>query len=119
MLTAFYAILHEKQEQLVRLKTCKANLESVQDEFFYNEKICSYPELSPYSWHGTLAAKFEDIRLGGFLTSYIDLENRQLNEVISLVDNKISEIELEIEALKQRIGYLEEQARREKEKQTK
>ncbi|WP_158555844.1 YwqH-like family protein [Peribacillus glennii] len=116
MLAYLYERLREKQEHLVRLYACKANLEGAQDEFISYEKTCTEPELSAETWQGKWATEFQDIRNDGILLQYKNLAHQQLNHSITSVEAAITETKLEIENIRNQIEAAEEQARREREK---
>lgn len=65
------------------------------------------PDLSSNTWHGTLATRFHEIRLEGMRQSYLDIEIEQFSKVFTDLDNKIQQIQSEINSTNQTIANLE------------
>ncbi|MDL4842649.1 YwqH-like family protein [Aquibacillus rhizosphaerae] len=105
----YYRLLSEKREQLSRLHTCNSQLQVKRNEFNSNRSLIVNPELSSFTWEGSLARKFNDIRHDGMLHYYTDIKTNQLGEVFSSLDSKIQSIREEIRSINQTIAYLEQQ----------
>ncbi|WP_180954480.1 DUF5082 family protein [Bacillus sp. V5-8f] len=116
MFAYLYERLREKQEHLVRLKTCKTKLEGSQDEFMSYERMSREPALTVETWHGKWATEFEDIRNNGILMQYKQLAYQQLNNSITAVEAAIVDTKLEIENIKNQIEAAEDRERRKREK---
>lgn len=92
--------LSNKQNDLERLRDCKRELKAYQQEFREYERFCVSPDLSAKTWQGKLAQAFDELRNDGILVSYQNLENTQLNHIITLLSQKIQDIESELSSLK-------------------
>ncbi|MGM8366785.1 YwqH-like family protein [Virgibacillus sp. W0181] len=90
----------QKREELERLERVFRNLERCQNELQQHEQLCLSPELTPNSWHGQLAADFQNLRKSLLQMSYQALTNNQL-------EDSLSKIAAKIESLKQTIINLE------------
>ncbi|WP_332651310.1 YwqH-like family protein [Lysinibacillus sp. 54212] len=115
-LTYYYALLQKKQSDLQRLQTCNGQLTSKQGEFFNNAYLMTEPELTATTWQGQLASQFDNIRIGGILASFEEIQGSQFNQVFSVLSSKMAEIAMEIESIKQTIARLEAEAARERAK---
>ncbi|MFC4025268.1 DUF5082 family protein [Oceanobacillus longus] len=102
----YYGLLREKREQLQRLQDCQSKLQGYKQEFSSFIGPIMNPELSTFTWQGTLAKKFEEIRMEGMLHSYTDIENNQFNEVFSMLSNKMQHLRSEIQSIEQTIVRL-------------
>ncbi|NYF23595.1 DUF5082 family protein [Sporosarcina sp. JAI121] len=111
MLAYYYAQVKKKQEEIIRLNACRASLQGKQSEFQANEQKCLQPELSTSTWHGTLAAAFQDIREAGIHAPYLEITGAQFTKVFNAIDDKIIALQAEIVSLQQTIARLEAEAR--------
>ncbi|WP_054950340.1 YwqH-like family protein [Numidum massiliense] len=100
-----------KEEQLARLKTCHAKLKMTQQEFIRYKNWCTHPSLSSYTWQGSLAEQFDQMRESNIVRSYEDIADRQLKNVMQMVLNRTTQLEEEIVSLKESILSLEAQSR--------
>ncbi|RIW38952.1 DUF5082 domain-containing protein [Bacillus salacetis] len=107
----YYGLLREKRDQLQRLQDCSSKLHGNQQEFSSYRETITDPELSTYTWQGTLANKFDEIRLGGMLHYFTDIETAQFSEVFSALNSKIQSIQSEIQAIEHTIQRLEAEER--------
>ena len=105
-LAFYYALLAKKQSDLHRLETCGNKLQSKQGEFTNNQILMTEPSLSTTTWHGNWAQTFDDIRVNGVLTSYIEIETTQFSATFQALAAKIREIKEDIERIKQIIAQL-------------
>ena len=112
-LSWLYARLQEKQEHLARLNTCNSQLNGCQSEFNSQKYLCIDPPLAVHTWQGSLANEFEQIREGGIQVAYQDIQTNQFNRVFQVIEDKITEIQLEISSIKHDIAV--EKARIERE----
>ncbi|MDP4552889.1 DUF5082 family protein [Alkalihalobacillus macyae] len=87
--------LTEKNEQLARLQTCVSKLNQLQDEFIHNRYLVDDPELTPSTWHGTLANSFNDIR-EDMKEAYNDLSTSQINTSRTTLEDKMTSLRIEI-----------------------
>jgi len=101
------ALLREKQQHLQRLQDCQSQLRGKQQEFASFRASVTRPELSSFTWQGTLANRFEDIRTNGMLHYYSEMEQSQFSSIFSGIENKIQQLHREINSLKQTIASLE------------
>jgi len=101
------ALLREKQQHLQRLQECQGKLRGKQQEFASFKTSVTRPELSSFTWQGTLANRFEDIRTNGMLHYYSEMEQSQFSSIFSGIENKIQQLHREINSLKQTIASLE------------
>ncbi|WP_282138430.1 YwqH-like family protein [Rossellomorea aquimaris] len=106
----YYGLLREKREQLQRLQTCQSKLQGNKQEFSSYRESITNPELSAFTWQGTLANKFDEIRFEGMLHYFTDIENNQFSEVFSMLSSKMQTIRSEIQAIEQTIHRLESEA---------
>lgn len=107
----YYGLLREKREHLQRLQECQSRLRANKHEFSSYRESITNPELSAFTWQGTLANKFDEIRLEGMLHYFTDIENNQFSEVFSLLSSKMQTISSEIQAIEQTIHRLESEAK--------
>ncbi|MCA0993821.1 YwqH-like family protein [Guptibacillus hwajinpoensis] len=96
--------LAEKREQLARLETCTRKLDSIQDEFIHNRHLVDDPELTPSTWHGTLADSFKNIR-DDMKEAYNDISTSQLNSVQSTLEDKVTRLRIEIGMIESSISH--------------
>lgn len=106
-LSALYAQLRLKQEQLLRMKQCKTSLTACRQDFFSYEYICLKPEVTSVTWQGNLAEKFDDLRENGMSQAYLQIENEQFEHIFEAVDNKIDQLIAEIATLEAAIAAAE------------
>ncbi|MBM7608893.1 hypothetical protein JOD29_002159 [Lysinibacillus composti] len=106
-LAYWYALLHKKQNDLSRLQTCNGQLSGKQSEFSSNQHLMTEPELTQATWKGTLATRFDDIRIDGILASYQEIQTTQFTNVFSTLSNKMEQIRREIESIRATIARLE------------
>ncbi|KAA0566059.1 DUF5082 domain-containing protein [Bacillus sp. CH30_1T] len=106
----YYGLLWEKREQLQRLQECQSKLQGNKQEFSSYRESITKPELSAFTWQGTLASKFDEIRLEGMLHYFTEIENNQFSEVFSMLSSKMHTIRSEIQAIEQTIHRLESEA---------
>ncbi|HZH61337.1 MAG TPA: DUF5082 family protein [Metabacillus sp.] len=103
----YYGLLRKKQEQLHRLQDCQSQLQGIKQEYLnFNNSVIT-PELTSTTWQGSLADKFEVIRIEGIFRSYQDLESTQLSNVFSTINSKMSSLKSEIVSLQKTIHFLE------------
>jgi archaellum component FlaC len=106
----YYGVLREKREHLQRLQECQSKLQGNKQEFASYRESITNPELSAFTWQGTLANKFDEIRLEGILHYFTDIENNQFSEVLSMLSSKMQTIRSEIQAIEHTIHRLESEA---------
>jgi len=106
-LAYWYALLQKKQSDLRRLESCEGKLTGKQSEFSSNAYLMTEPVLTATTWKGTLATKFDDIRIDGILASYQEIQTTQFNNVFTTLSNKIQQIKQEIESILATIAQLE------------
>ncbi|WP_113926839.1 DUF5082 family protein [Bacillus sp. P14.5] len=107
----YYGLLREKRDQLQRLQDCSSKLQGNQQEFsVYRERITN-PELSASTWRGSLADKFDEIRLQGMLHYFTDIETTQFSEVFSMLNSKMQSLNYEIQAVEYTIDRLQAEER--------
>ncbi|WP_370014282.1 DUF5082 family protein [Peribacillus sp. B2I2] len=99
--------------QLQRLKNCYSQLQGMKQEFSSYRMSLKSPELSAFTWHGSLATKFEYIRNEGMFHYYQDIEFQLIN-IFSTIDSKMQFLHSEITSIKQTIALLELQLAEEK-----
>ncbi|QIW79084.1 YwqH-like family protein [Bacillus tequilensis] len=104
-----------KKENLEDLKACKTNLKNIQQEFLESKDKITEPALSSDTWQGSLANKFEFIR-DEINTEYQDLKGKQLNEVITKIEDKINTLIDDIDGLKNQITSIEKEIEKQKNK---
>ncbi|KMJ60391.1 hypothetical protein AB685_06170 [Bacillus sp. LL01] len=108
MSIAYYnALLREKQLHLQRLQSCQSQLRGKQQEFASFRASVTRPDLSSFTWQGTLANRFEDIRTNGMLHYFNDMEQSQFSAIFSGIEIKIQQLHREISSIKQTIASLE------------
>jgi prefoldin subunit 5 len=107
----YYGLLREKREQFQRLQDCSSKLRKNQQEFSSYRETITNPELSAFTWQGTLANQFDEIRLKGMLHYFTDIETTQFSEVFSELDSKIQSLQSEIQAIEHTIQRLEAEER--------
>lgn len=95
--------LHEKREQIVRLRNSHSSLNALQSEFLQHQTSVTAPDLTPTTWQGTLANAFTEIR-EDMLLSYKDLSHNQMDTVISTIEDKIASLRTEIQSLETSIA---------------
>jgi hypothetical protein len=110
-----YSQLRLKQEQLDRLHRCETKLNQCIQEFAQYEFLCIEPSLSPDTWNGSLANQFNEIRTENIQSSYRDIEHRQFNSILQLLNEKMNQIQEEITSLKHSISSMETELSREQE----
>ncbi|MBM7704394.1 YwqH-like family protein [Metabacillus iocasae] len=103
----YYGLLREKQEQFQRLQNCHNQLQEIKQEFWSFRKSVVDPELSPATWQGSLADRFNDIRTEGIFHFYQDIESNQLTHILSTIRNQTRMLQNEIESIQQIIHSLE------------
>jgi hypothetical protein len=103
-----YALLREKERQLMRLQECQSQLLQCQSEFFQHEHLCTKPELTAKTWYGSRADQFDSIRDTGILLQYRAIENEQFADTFQVLQNKIIQLQNEINELRSTIAALEE-----------
>ena len=106
-LAYWYTLLHKKQNDLSRLQTCNGQLTGKQSEFSSNQHLMTKPELTSATWKGTLATRFDDIRIDGILSSYEEIQTTQFSRTFSTLIAKMEQIRLEIESIRATIARLE------------
>ncbi|WMT18242.1 YwqH-like family protein [Parageobacillus toebii] len=106
-LSYLYALLREKERQLMRLQTCQSQLLQCQSEFFQQEHLCTKPELTAKTWHGSRAEQFDSIRNSGILWQYRAIEHEQFDDTLQALQNKIVQLQNEISELRSSIANLE------------
>ena len=105
----YYGLLREKEDQLRRLKNGKSDLQAIKHELTSYRDAVIKPELSPSTWNGSLAVKFEHIRTDGVFHQYQDMESKQLPNMLSEISDKISSLQSEISSIRHTIHELEEE----------
>lgn len=114
------ARLQQKQEELARLKKAMLQLLDCSDEFLHNKGVCLDPSLSKNTWSGNMANDFKTFKQNELQDSYLSIEEKELQTVISEVETKIAQIKQEILSLEnnlsseqERLNSLREQKRKE------
>ncbi|MED3601617.1 DUF5082 family protein [Bacillus subtilis] len=102
-----------KKENLEDLKGCKTNLTNIQQEFLESKNKITEPSLSSDTWQGSLANKFELIR-DEINSEYQDLKGKQLDEVITKIEDKINTLIDDIDGLKNQITSIEKEIEKQK-----
>jgi septal ring factor EnvC (AmiA/AmiB activator) len=95
--------LHEKREQIVRLRNSHSTLNALQGEFLQHQSSVTALDLTPTTWQGTLANAFTEIR-EDMLLSYKDLSHNQMDTAISTIEDKIASLRTEIQSLETSIS---------------
>ncbi|WLR41392.1 DUF5082 family protein [Bacillus carboniphilus] len=108
--------LSEKQQHLIRLKKTVTQLEQIQNEFRYNQKLIDAPDLSSQTWKGNLANQFLNIR-DELVDSYNQLSQTDLNHAIDDIENKIADIKRNIHSLEIKIDRERERIEMERRKE--
>ncbi|PSL98763.1 DUF5082 domain-containing protein [Bacillus subtilis] len=104
-----------KKENLEDLKACKTNLTNIQQEFLESKNKITEPSLSSDTWQGSLANKFELIR-DEINSEYQDLKGKQLDEVITKIEDKINTLIDDIDGLKNQITSIQKEIEKQKNK---
>ncbi|KAA0565855.1 DUF5082 domain-containing protein [Bacillus sp. CH30_1T] len=104
--------LHEKKEQLIRLKNAYSSVNQLQGEFLRHQTSITHPELTSSTWQGTLARKFIEVREDVIL-SYKDMSQTQMDTAIMSIEDKISSIRSQIQSLEISIANEQERIERE------
>lgn len=104
-----------KKDNLEDLKTCKTNLTNIQQEFLESKDKITEPSLSSATWQGSLADKLELIR-DEIITDYKDLKDKQLDEIISKIEDEINTLNNDIDGLKNQIISIEKEIEKQKNK---
>ena len=79
-------------------------LDDLQSEFSQYRKLVKEPELTSVTWKGSLANKFNDIREDVDL-AYKDIFINQLDTSFSTIDDKIENLQAEIQSLQRSISF--------------
>src|SRR5699024_10069831 len=95
--------LNQKREELERLKTAFSELMDYQNDFHQNELVCSKPELSRMVWYGQLASDFSSFRDDDLHSSYRIIINEQFTGAITILKEKIKEIQQAIDTLNEQV----------------
>lgn len=106
MITYWYTKLAEVQMKINRLNECQSSLTGKQGEFQANEPKCMEPELTPTTWHGTLATAFDQIREAGIHQPYLDIIGSQFGDVFTAITAKIAELQAEMVSIRATIDRL-------------
>ncbi|CDQ41150.1 MULTISPECIES: YwqH-like family protein [Virgibacillus] len=88
--------LENRRRELERLALALSNLYDYKDDFKQNRKLCVTPELSPNTWHGQYASRFQQFKDNEVLANYISLYDYQLVQTIDQLNEKIREIKQSI-----------------------
>ena len=64
------------------------------------------PELTPTTWHGTLATAFDQIREAGIHQPYLEIIGTQFSAVFEAIATKIEELTLEMASIRATIDRL-------------
>lgn len=102
----WYMKLAEVKAKITRLNACQASLTGKQGEFQSNEPKCMDPELTPTTWHGTLATAFDEIREAGIHQPYLEIIGTQFGAVFAAIAAKIAELQAEIVSIQATIDRL-------------
>ncbi|MER2008962.1 MAG: DUF5082 family protein [Psychrobacillus sp.] len=102
----WYMKLAEVKAKIARLNACQASLTGKQGEFQSNEPKCKEPELTPTTWHGTLATAFDDIRESGIRQPYLEIIGTQFSAVFDAITAKLLELQAEIVSIQATIDRL-------------
>lgn len=102
----WYMRLAEVEKKITRLNECQTSLTGKQSEFQSNEPKCMKPELTPTTWHGTLATAFDDIREAGIHQPYLEIIGSQFSAVFTAIATKIAELQIEMASIKATIERL-------------
>lgn len=96
--------IDQKKEEIERLVQAKSELLDYQGEFQTNEFRLKEPELTTTTWHGKLASAFDSFRESDLISSYREIYQTQLNEVLSDIDEKINQLKQEISRLEDNLN---------------
>ncbi|CCU59896.1 hypothetical protein BSUBE1_3265 [Bacillus subtilis E1] len=88
---------------------------NIQQEFLESKNKITEPSLSSDTWQGSLANKFELIR-DEIHSEYQDLKGKQLDEVITKIEDKINTLIDDIDGLKNQITSIEKEIEKQKNK---
>ncbi|AEP89914.1 conserved hypothetical protein [Bacillus subtilis subsp. subtilis str. RO-NN-1] len=88
---------------------------NIQQEFLESKNKITEPSLSSDTWQGSLANKFELIR-DEINSEYQDLKGKQLDEVITKIEDKINTLIDDIDGLKNQITSIEKEIEKQKNK---
>ncbi|PWI59244.1 hypothetical protein DCS65_20610 [Bacillus subtilis] len=83
--------------------------------FWSQKNKITEPSLSSDTWQGSLANKFELIR-DEIHSEYQDLKGKQLDEVITKIEDKINTLIDDIDGLKNQITSIEKEIEKQKNK---
>ncbi|KIU10389.1 hypothetical protein SC09_Contig25orf00093 [Bacillus subtilis] len=86
---------------------------NIQQEFLESKNKITEPSLSSDTWQGSLANKFELIR-DEINSEYQDLKGKQLDEVITKIEDKINTLIDDIDGLKNQITSIEKEIEKQK-----
>ena len=92
-------------------------LDDLQSEFSQYRKLVKEPELTSVTWKGSLANKFNDIREDVDL-AYKDIFINQLDTSFSTIDDKIENLQAEIQSLQRSISFEKARIERERNERT-
>lgn len=110
-LSTLYSHLYKKQEQLQRLNTILPKFEQSFSEFASNMTSCMEPALSTDTWHGKIATSFDDIREMEIQGNYQKILTEQSPLLFAILENKIQELQNEIEDIYNAIARAEAEAK--------
>lgn len=101
-----YALKAKKQKEIEELQKCRGLLEKKQGEFNENADKCLDPELTDKKWHGNHATEFDDIRVSGIHTPYLEIAGAQFSDAFAVIAEKITSLLKEIEEIQQMIDSI-------------
>lgn len=110
-LSTLYSNLYKKQEQLQRLNMISLKLEHSYNEFASYLNSCMEPALSSDTWHGKIARSFDDFREVEIQDSYRTILTAQFPLQFAVLENKIQDLQNDIDDLYKAIARAEEAAR--------
>lgn len=118
-LSTLYNRLYAKQEQLQRLIAIVPDLDLAYSDFAVNLKNSMEPALTSQTWAGKIAKSFDDAREAEIQANYQTIISQQFPLLFAVLDNKIVELQNDIDSLNDAISRAEAEAeeRRQRERE--
>ncbi|WP_175639439.1 DUF5082 family protein [Metabacillus schmidteae] len=118
-LSTLYNRLYAKQEQLQRLTAIVPDLDQAYSDYAVNLKNSMEPALTSKTWAGKIAKSFDDAREAEIQTNYQTIISQQFPLLFAVLDNKIVELQNDIDSLYDAISRAEAEAeeRRQRERE--